>query len=115
MITGCPDTGSMLFLGMAVKVFPDETSTGLVDSMKQRGPLVWAHCIQSLEWLNRTGQQRRRVWLFLTPGVSGDADLPAPSPLVSQAFGLSLEPYPWLSWAASFRIPRSSCITYNKR
>lgn len=103
MITGCPVIGSMLFLGMAVKVFPDEMSTGLVDSVKQRGPLVWVHRIQSLEWLNRTGQQRRRVWLFLTPGLSWDAELPALSPPVSQAFGLSLEPYPRLSSAATSR------------
>ena len=55
-ITGCPDIGSMLFLGMAVKVFPDEISIELVDSVKQRA-LLSLGASHPIPWV--TEQNRR--------------------------------------------------------
>ena len=67
-IAGCPDTGSMLFLGMAVKVFPDEISVALVDSGKQRALLSLGapHPVPRVTEQNRTAEEEEfgSSWLL---------------------------------------------------
>lgn len=52
-ITRCPDSSKALFLGVSVKMFPEETNISIYRMRKDHIPLMWAGLGQSTEALER--------------------------------------------------------------